>query len=86
MQNFTDIDDKIIRRANEEGVHLREIAERYIEEFWTDAKGLGVREATVHPRATENMEEIIDDHRRPGRQRAMPMAANGDVYFRTTQV
>ena len=58
VQNFTDIDDKIIRRANEEGVGYQEIAARYIEEFWVDAKGLGVREATVHPKATENMEEI----------------------------
>ena len=59
MQNFTDIDDKIIRRANEEGVTYDVIAERYIEEFKKDAVGLGVREATVHPRATEHMQEII---------------------------
>ena len=58
VQNFTDIDDKIIRRANEEGVSYEEIARRYIAEFWTDAKGLNVREATVHPKATENMDEI----------------------------
>ena len=56
VQNFTDIDDKIIRRAMEEKVDYHEIAARYIDEFWTDAKGLGVREATVHPKATENME------------------------------
>ena len=60
VQNFTDIDDKIIRRANEEGTDYKTISERYIEEFWTDAKGLGIREATVHPRATENIDEIID--------------------------
>ena len=59
VQNFTDIDDKIIRRANEEGVSYDVIAKRYIEEFWTDAKGLGIQEATVHPKATENMEEIL---------------------------
>ena len=59
VQNFTDIDDKIIRRANEEGVSYDVIAQRYIEEFWKDAKGLGVREATIHPKATENMEEIL---------------------------
>lgn len=59
VQNFTDIDDKIIKRANEEGKTYREIAETYIEEFWTDAKGLNVREATVHPKATENIDEII---------------------------
>jgi len=60
VQNFTDIDDKIIKRANEQGVESSEIAERYIEEYWTDAKGLGLREATVHPRATENIEQIIE--------------------------
>ena len=83
VQNFTDVDDKIIRRANEEGVSSREIAERYIAEFWIDAKGLGAREATVHPRATENMEEIIgiiSDLERKGYAYA---ASNGDVYFRT---
>lgn len=50
VQNFTDIDDKIIRKANEEGVTYKEIAEKYIAEFWTDARGLGVRPATIHPR------------------------------------
>ncbi len=59
VQNFTDIDDKIIKRANEEGKTYREIADTYIKEFWTDAKGLNVREATVHPKATENIDEII---------------------------
>lgn len=60
VQNFTDIDDKIIKRANEEGKTYQEISETYIKEFWTDAKGLNVREASVHPRATENIDEIID--------------------------
>ena len=60
VQNFTDIDDKIIRRANEEGVTYDVIAKRYIDEFRVDAAGLGVREATVHPKATENIDEIID--------------------------
>ncbi len=83
VQNFTDIDDKIIRRANEEGVAYDVIAERYIEEFWTDAKGLGVREATVHPRATENMNEIIDIIRTLEEKGFAYKAANGDVYFRT---
>ena len=60
VQNFTDIDDKLIKKANEEGITVPEVAERYIGEFWTDAKGLNVREATVHPRATENIEQIQD--------------------------
>lgn len=50
VQNFTDIDDKIIRRANEEHVDFSEISERYIKEFWTDADGLNVRHATINPK------------------------------------
>ncbi len=83
VQNFTDIDDKIIRRANEEGTTYDVISERYIEEFWTDAKGLGVREATVHPRATDNMNEIIDIVKTLEEKGYAYRAANGDVYFRT---
>ena len=60
VQNFTDIDDKIINRANEEGTDYKTISEKYIEEFWTDAKGLNVKEATVHPKATENIDEILN--------------------------
>ena len=83
VQNFTDIDDKIIRRANEEGVDYKTISERYIEEFWTDAKGLGIREATVHPRATENIQEIIDIVSTLEKKGYAYRAENGDVYFRT---
>ena len=59
VQNFTDIDDKMIKRAQEMGVSVQDVAERYIAEYFTDAKGLGVQPATIHPRATENMEEIV---------------------------
>ncbi len=83
VQNFTDIDDKIIRRANEEGTDYVTISERYIDEFWKDAKGLGIREATVHPRATENIEEIIDIVKTLEEKGYAYRAANGDVYFRT---
>ena len=82
VQNFTDIDDKIIRRANEEGTDYHTIAERYIEEFWTDAHGLNGREATVHPRATENMDEIIDIIQTLVDKGYAYPAKNGDVYFR----
>ena len=58
-QNFTDIDDKLIRRAKEENTTVQALAEKYIAEFWVDAKGLNVREATVHPKATENIDEIL---------------------------
>ncbi len=60
VQNFTDIDDKMIKKANEEGVTVKEIAERYIKEYYTDAQGLGIRPATVHPKATENIDQIVD--------------------------
>ena len=58
VQNFTDIDDKIIKKANEEGVTAKEIAERYIDEYLTDTEGLGIRPATIHPKATETIDEI----------------------------
>ncbi|MBO4501192.1 MAG: cysteine--tRNA ligase, partial [Clostridia bacterium] len=82
VQNFTDIDDKLINKANEEGITVPEVAERYIKEFWVDANGLNVRKATVHPRATENIDEII-------RlisvlmEKGYAYKAGGDVYYRT---
>ena len=60
VQNFTDVDDKIINRANEEGTTSQAISEKYIEEYFKDAHGLGVRDATIHPKATENIAQIID--------------------------
>ena len=60
VQNFTDIDDKIIKKAIEENSDYKTVSEKYIKEFWTDAKGLNFREATVHPKATENIDEIIN--------------------------
>lgn len=82
VQNFTDIDDKIIKRANEEGTTYDVISKKYIEEFWTDANGLNFKKATVHPKATENIDEII--------KLISTLVENGyayqaenDVYFRT---
>lgn len=82
VQNFTDVDDKIIKKANEEGVTAAEIAQRYIKEYKTDAKGLGVRPATVHPTVTGHIPDIIDIiqtliHKGHAYQ------AGGDVYYRT---
>ncbi len=82
VQNFTDIDDKIIRRANEEGLTFKEISEKYIEEFWTDAKGMNIREATVHPKATENIGEIINIVSTLI-EKGYAYEAAGDVYFST---
>lgn len=82
VQNFTDIDDKLIKKANEEGITVPEVAERFIKEFWVDAKGLNVREATTHPRATENIDEIqriISELVEKG----YAYTAGGDVYFRS---
>jgi cysteinyl-tRNA synthetase len=59
IQNFTDIDDKIINRANEVGMDPLALAEKYIKEYFTDAEALGVRKATVHPKVTEHLDEII---------------------------
>ncbi len=80
-QNFTDVDDKIIKRANTEGISTTEVAEKYIKEYFTDADGLGIKRATVHPRATENIQYIIDmvqtliDN-------GHAYEVGGDVYFR----
>ena len=81
VQNFTDIDDKLIRKANEEGITVPEVAERFIGEFWTDAKGLNVREATVHPRATENIEQI-QNIISTLMENGYAYEADGDVYYR----
>ena len=81
VQNFTDIDDKLIKKANEEGITVKEVAERYIDEFWTDAKGLNIREATVHPKATENI-DAIQDIISSLIEKGYAYESKGDVYFR----
>ena len=81
VQNFTDIDDKMIRRANEEGTTVKELGERFIKEYYHDADALGVRRASVNPRATEHIGEIISLVRtliEKGHAYATP---DGDVYF-----
>lgn len=80
VQNFTDIDDKIIKKANEEGTDYKTVSEKYIEEFWKDAKGLNFRPATVHPKATENIDKIIEIV--SGLiENGHAYAVDGDVYF-----
>ena len=82
VQNFTDVDDKIIKRANEEGISSEAVAKKYIDEYFTDAHGLGVREATVHPKATENINQIIDIIKTLI-EKGYAYEAGGDVYYRT---
>ena len=82
VQNFTDIDDKMIKKANQEGITVKELAERYINEYYIDAKGLGIEEATIHPKATENIDAIIDLIKTL-QAKGYAYEVNGDVYFST---
>lgn len=84
IQNFTDVDDKIIRRAQEEKLPPLELAEKYIREYFTDADALNVRRASVHPRVSENMAEIInfvDGLVKKG----YAYVVDGDVYFEVSK-
>ncbi len=80
VQNFTDIDDKMIKRANEEGITVKELADKFIAEYFIDAKGLGIEEATVHPKATENIDAIIDLIKTL-EDKGYAYNVDGDVYF-----
>ena len=82
VQNFTDVDDKIIKRANEENSTFEEIAQKYIDEFWIDAHGLNFKDATVHPKATQNIDEIIKIIKSL-EEKGYAYAVDGDVYYRT---
>lgn len=82
VQNFTDIDDKMIKRANEENTNIKEIGDKYISEYYKDADGLNIKRATTNPRATEYINEIIDFV--SGLiEKGFAYEVNGDVYFRT---
>ncbi|WP_300903325.1 cysteine--tRNA ligase [uncultured Clostridium sp.] len=82
VQNFTDIDDKMIKRANEENTNIKEIGDKYISEYYKDADGLNIKRATTNPRATEYINEIIDFV--SGLiKKGFAYEVNGDVYFRT---
>jgi cysteinyl-tRNA synthetase len=82
VQNFTDVDDKMIRRANEEGTTVEDIAERYIKAYFEDADALGVARATVHPCATKHIGEIIKLVKKL-QEAALAYEINGSVYFDT---
>ncbi len=82
VQNFTDVDDKIIKRAKEEGISAFEVGDKYIAEYYKDAAALNVKKASVHPRVTENMNEIIA-FVQALIDKGYAYEVNGDVYYRT---
>lgn len=82
VQNFTDVDDKIINRANKEGTTMTEISTKYINEAFHDADGLNVKRASVHPRVTEEMDLIIKMVKEL-EDKGHAYAVDGTVYFDT---
>ena len=82
IQNFTDIDDKMIKRANEEGITVKELGERFIAEYFKDAQEIGVNKATVHPKATENIDAIINVIKKL-EDKGYAYNVDGNVYFST---
>ena len=82
VQNFTDVDDKIINRAKEEGISALEVGEKYIAAYYEDVAALNIEKADVHPRVTETMPEIIA-FVQGLIDKGMAYEVNGDVYYRT---
>ena len=85
VQNFTDVDDKIINKANEENKTYIEVSEKFIEEYKKDADKLNIREATFHPRATQNIDSIIKLIETLIEKDYAYKSENGDVYFRSNK-
>jgi cysteinyl-tRNA synthetase len=81
VQNFTDIDDKIINEANEWGVDWKTVADTFISEYYHDAQLLGVRAANYHPRTTDFVEDIVEAVQKIIENGYAYAAPNGDVYF-----
>lgn len=84
VQNFTDIDDKMIRRANQEGISVKDLGDRFIKEYFIDAAALGVRPASVHPRATDHIQDIIELISRLIKNGHAYATPAGDVYYRVS--
>ncbi len=82
VQNFTDVDDKIINRAREEGITAMEVADKYIQAYYEDVKALNITRATVHPRVSETIPDIIA-FVQGLIDKGMAYEVNGDVYYRT---
>ena len=81
VSNFTDVDDKMIKAAKEQGISVPELADRYIEAYEADTKALNILPATVRPRATENIPEIIEFVQELI-NKGYAYVSEGDVYFR----
>ena len=81
VRNFTDVDDKIINRANALGVDPKEITDKYIAEFYSDMDALNVERATIEPRATQHINQMVDMIQRLTEQ-GFAYQINGDVYYR----
>ena len=82
VQNFTDVDDKIINRAKEEGITAPEVSEKYIKEYFNDAEALNVLKADVHPKVSEHIPEIIE-FVQTLIDKGYAYEADGDVYYST---
>ena len=82
VQNFTDVDDKIINRAKEEGITAPEVSEKYIKEYFNDAEALNVMKADVHPKVSEHIPEIIE-FVKTLIDKGYAYEADGDVYYST---
>jgi len=82
VQNFTDIDDKMIKKALEDGTTVKDVGDKYINEYYKDADGLNIKRATVNPRATEYVEDMIN-FISGLMEKGYAYEVEGDVYFRT---
>ncbi len=82
VSNITDIDDKLIRKGQEEGTSMKEVAQRFEAEYLKDAEGLNCKKPTVQPRATEHIQQILDIVKDLIDSGHAYVAKNGDVYFR----
>lgn len=82
VQNFTDIEDKMIKRAREEKTTVKQLGDKFIREYFKDAEALGIKKATVHPRATEHIDDIIELIK-VLEEKGYAYEVDGDVYFST---
>ncbi len=81
VSNFTDVDDKMIKEANREGITVPEVADRFIKAFYEDIAAINVQKATINPRATDNIQEIID-FVKALIDKGYAYESDGDVFYR----